>query len=68
MGVNHAIRLDQALLQGRHQHQRLDGRTGFERIADRAVAEIIYRRAFPIIGIEIRIARHREYFPGWDIN
>ena len=66
--VNHAVRLDQTLLQGRHQHQRLDRRTGLERIADGAIAEIVYRRAFPIIGVEIRIARHGEYFPGWNIN
>jgi hypothetical protein len=41
MGVNHAVRLDQPLLQRGHQHQRFDGRTGFEGIADGAVAKII---------------------------
>ncbi len=66
--VNHTVRLDQPLLQGGHQHQRFDGRTRFERIADCAITEIVYCRPFPIIGIEIRIAGHGEYFPGGDIN
>ncbi len=68
VGINDAVRLDQPLLQSRHQHQRFDGRTGLERIADRPVAEIVYRRAFPVIGVEIRVARHGENFPGGDIN
>ena len=68
MGVNHAVRLDQPLLQCSHQHQRFDGRTRFKRIADRTVTKIVYCCAFAIIGVEIRIARHGEYFPGWDIN
>ena len=68
MGVNHAVRLDQPLLQRRHQHQRFNGRTGFERIANSPVTKIVNCRAFPVIGVKVRVTRHGEYFAGWDID
>ena len=64
MGVHHAIRLDNPLLERGHDHQRFDGRPGFEGVADGAVAEIIQRRAVAIVRIEVRVAGHRQNLTG----
>ena len=66
--IDLAYTLDQPLLQRRHQHQRFNGRAGFERIANSPVTKIVNCRAFPVIGVEVRVTRHGEYFAGWDID
>lgn len=68
MGIHHAIRLNNALLERGHQHQRLNRRPRLESIANRAIAEIIQLRVIAIVRVEIGVACHRQDFPGINFN
>ena len=68
MGIHHAIRLNNALLEGSHQHQRFNRRPRLESIANRAIAEIIQLCIIAIVRVEIRVAGHRQNFPGINFN
>ena len=68
MGVDHAVWLHQPLLQGGHQHQRLDGRAGFKGVADGAITKIVQRGTLAVVGIEIRVVGHRQDLPSLDVD
>jgi hypothetical protein len=52
MGIHHAIRLNNALLERGHQHQRFNRRPRLESIADGAIAKIIQLRVIAIVGLK----------------
>ncbi|MMZ67462.1 hypothetical protein D1872_300500 [compost metagenome] len=68
MGIENAIRFNNAILQRCHQHQRLDGRPRFKGVADGAIAEVVERGAVPIVRVKVRETGHGEYLSGLNID